>query len=58
MNIEFEYNGYFYIAIKYEKKQNLLFVKKYDLNKNFISNEKLKTGTLPKKIKQKLNPLK
>lgn len=56
--IEFELDGYFYIVEKFDKKNNLIYVKKYDTKKNFIGNDKLKTGLLPKKIKQKLNPLK
>lgn len=56
--IEFELNGYFYTVEKFDKKNNTIDVKKHDLKKNFIEKEKLKTGLLPKKVKQKLNPLK
>ena len=56
--IEFELDGYFYIVEKFDKKNNLISVKKYDTKKNFIGNDQLKTGLLPKKVKQKLNPLK
>lgn len=58
MDLKFEYEGFWYEGLKYDKKQNLLYVKKYNLEKKFICNDKLKTGILPKKIKQRLNPLK
>jgi hypothetical protein len=56
--IEFELNGYIYISERFDNKNNLLHTKKYDKKRNFIENEKLKIALLPKKVKQKINPLK
>lgn len=58
-DLSFEQNGFRYIIKKYNKKNNTIVVEKYELSNNkSMGTQTLKTGTLPKKIKQKLNPLK
>lgn len=57
IKIKFEYNNKYYESTRYDKKNNLLYVNQIDKNNKIILKEKLKTGQLPKKIKQKLNPL-
>ena len=55
--IKFKHNDKTYETTKYDKKNNLLYVNVLDNNGKTVSKEKLKTGLLPKKIKQLLNPL-
>ena len=57
-DIVFEENGFIYKAITFDKKNNALDVNQFDKKDNFIKKTTLKMAQIPKKIKQKLNPLK
>lgn len=57
-NIKFEENGFIYKAISFDKKNNSLEVNQFDKQNNFVKKTTLKMAQIPKKIKQKLNPLK
>jgi len=56
-NITFEENGFAYKVISFDKKNNSLEVNQFDKQDNFIKKTTLKMAQIPKKIKQKLNPL-
>ena len=58
LNLTFENNGFIYKAISFNIKKNILYVNKFDKQKNFIQKTELKMGQIPKKIKKQLNPLK
>lgn len=58
LNITFEDNGFIFKAISFNIKTNTLHVEKYDKQNNFIKKTEIKMAQIPKKIKQKLNPLK
>ena len=57
-NIVFEEDGFIYKAISFDKKNNSLEVSQFDKQDNFIKQTTLKMAQIPKKVKQKLNPLK
>ncbi|MEA3497984.1 MAG: malate dehydrogenase [Campylobacterota bacterium] len=58
LNITFEDNGFVFKSISFDITKNILYVNQFDKKDNFIKKSQLKMGQLPKKIKQKLNPLK
>jgi hypothetical protein len=57
-NITFEENSFIYKALSFDKKNNSLEVSQFDKQDNFIKNTTIKMAQIPKKVKQKLNPLK
>ena len=57
LNITFEDNGFIFKAISFDINKNILYVNKFDQQNNFILKTELKMGQIPKKVKQKLNPL-
>lgn len=57
-DITFEDNGFIFKATSFDNKTMLLHCDQFDKQNNFITKRKLSFAELPKKIKQKLNPLK
>ncbi len=57
-DITFEDNGFIFKAISFDKKNNSLEVNQFDKDNNFIKKTTIKMAQIPKKVKQKLNPLK
>ena len=58
LDITFEDNGFIFKAISFNIKTNTLQVDKFDKSNNFIKKTEIKMAQIPKKVKQKLNPLK
>ena len=58
LNLQFQIDKVIYKGISFDIKTNTLSVSQYDLENNFIKNTTLRMGQIPKKVKQKLNPLK
>ena len=58
LNISFETNNLKYKAKSFDINKNILYVDMYDMKDKFIKQTTLKMGQIPKKVKQKLNPLK
>lgn len=57
-NIQYEENGFTFEAVSFDKKKNLLIANKFDKEHNLIKKVEVKMAQIPKKVKQKLNPLK
>jgi len=57
-NIKFEENEFIYKILSFDKKNNSLEVNQFDKQNNFIKKTTLKMAQIPKKVKQKINPLK
>jgi len=58
VDLTFEVSNHLYKAKSFDINKNILYVDMYDMKKKFIKQTTLKMGQIPKKIKQKLNPLK
>jgi len=57
-DISFEFNGFLYKAISFDKKNNSLKVNKCDKYGKVLEKTELKMAIIPKSVKKKLNPLK
>lgn len=56
--ILFEYNGFKTQSISFDHKKNILYCNKLNEDGKFIEKIQLTMGQIPKKVKQKIKPLK